>query len=266
MLVAILSCGQNQHKQDVVRSTWLPKIRRQGFSAVFVTGGSDNGVVHRDDVVCVPTADTYEALPQKILSFYRYAASHLNFDYIFKCDDDTYVYSDQLSQLPLDADFIGGNLLYYDEETYRLWMDRKHLRWDDSFRTPLNIVQKYPCGGEGYFLSSRAVSILAHANPHIHIPASEDLVVTSLLASHQIYPRQETRFAYSTSDLSISILRKTADVATLHPVSTAQMLSLRDRPLRRFIALHAIRNTLRTIKRQISRSRNASQRTPPNIH
>ena len=43
--------------------------------------------------------DDYRHLPAKGLAFYQYALEHYDFDWLFKCDDDTYLALDRLESL-----------------------------------------------------------------------------------------------------------------------------------------------------------------------
>ena len=43
--------------------------------------------------------DDYRHLPAKGLAFYQYALEHYDFDWLFKCDDDTWLALDRLESL-----------------------------------------------------------------------------------------------------------------------------------------------------------------------
>ena len=62
-----------------------------------------------------------------------YAQTNLAFDYVFKCDDDTYVDVGNWLGVPYgDGDFTVGQLMKYDIG-YQTWMRQKGLEWKPSF-------------------------------------------------------------------------------------------------------------------------------------
>ena len=56
--------------------------------------------------------DDDDHLPEKVLAFFRYALEYYDFDWLFKCDDNTYVALDRLAELADDQyDLIGDSSL-----------------------------------------------------------------------------------------------------------------------------------------------------------
>jgi hypothetical protein len=106
ILVGICSCRRNGAKRQAVRDTWLRNLP-SGVAALFYVG--EAGSCDESGMVCLPAPDDYQGLVVKVHAFYRYALSHYQFDYLFKCDDDTYLHAERLLKLPRDGyDFIGS--------------------------------------------------------------------------------------------------------------------------------------------------------------
>ena len=57
------------------------------------------GMTQEQSVLTLRVADTYEALAAKSQALFAWVLACTDFDYVFKCDDDTYLYSDVFAQL-----------------------------------------------------------------------------------------------------------------------------------------------------------------------
>ncbi len=109
ILIGICSCHRFAERRQVVRETWASAMP-PGVSALFFVG--DGGSGDEAGLVRLSVRDDYAALPAKVQHFYRYALAHYEFDYLFKCDDDTYVHVERLCTLPRPhVDFLGSQQL-----------------------------------------------------------------------------------------------------------------------------------------------------------
>ncbi|MBT8772150.1 hypothetical protein, partial [Akkermansia sp.] len=107
ILVGICSCQRMKEKRDAVRETWL-RHPADGIECVFFVGGKEGVEEERRDTVVLDTADGYNELPGKVKSFFVYALENYDFEWLFKCDDDTYVDLGRLESLVDDEyDLIG---------------------------------------------------------------------------------------------------------------------------------------------------------------
>lgn len=110
ILVGICSGQGLEERRNAVRDSWL-RHPQKGVECLFFIGG-EAAEEERGDTVGLDAPDTYNGLPAKVLAFFRYGLEHYDFDWIFKCDDDTYL---DLSRLPELADsrygLIGDVLL-----------------------------------------------------------------------------------------------------------------------------------------------------------
>jgi hypothetical protein len=94
----------------------------------------DAEATNEPGLVSLPVQDTYDRLAAKVHCFYRYALEHYDFEYLFKCDDDTYVRPERLCRLPrTGVDFLGS----------------------------MQILRGYAQGGAGYLMSRRMVKHFA---------------------------------------------------------------------------------------------------------
>jgi hypothetical protein len=108
LVIGICSAQGMRERRDAVRETWLHALP-PGITAVFFVGAAD---LDEPGVVCLPVPDDYHSLSIKVHAFYCYALRHLEFDFLFKCDDDTYVHAERLAALARPGvDFVGSKQL-----------------------------------------------------------------------------------------------------------------------------------------------------------
>lgn len=152
VLVGICSCNTAANRRKACRETWLSHPA-PGIAYKFFLGRREP-IEGEDDVVALWVNDDYAHLPAKGLAFYQYALEHYDFDWLFKCDDDTYVALDRLESLCDDRyDLIGDMTL-------------------------ANLG--FPSGGAGYLMNRTLVeNIVAHGG---QVPATgaEDVLFGQL--------------------------------------------------------------------------------------
>jgi hypothetical protein len=84
----------------------------------------------------VPSLDDYHNLPHRTYDLLRFALTMNDWDYIFKCDDDTYIHPDRFANFdPNPYQYLGSS-------------------W--------NLHNKYLSGGEGYFIRRNAAEQIIH--------------------------------------------------------------------------------------------------------
>lgn len=165
ILVGICSCCVARPRRVAVRETWLshPQL---GIECKFFLGRYAPPHGEAEDTVALWVEDDYGHLPAKVLEFFRYALKHYDFEWLFKCDDDTYVALDRLEGLiQPEFDLVGD--------------------WFLDFRGA-------PSGGAGYLLSRSIVEKIVNC-PDIPEVGAEDVVfgelVTKLGGKYHVSPR-----------------------------------------------------------------------------
>src|SRR5690349_1177070 len=99
ILIGICSCHRYAERRQAVRNTWLRSLP-EDMKALFFVGRAPGLECEEPGLVQLPVSDEYGQLTVKVLAFYRYALEYFSFDYLFKCDDDTYVHVERLRKLP----------------------------------------------------------------------------------------------------------------------------------------------------------------------
>lgn len=131
ILVGVCSCSANRAKRDAVRASWAT-LEQANVTIRFFTGEAPN--IEEQDTIFLNANDSYPYLPSKVMAFFSHALKLFDFDWLFKCDDDTYV---DLTRL---ADLTGPGL--------------------DLIGSEVTATRGSPSGGAGYFLSRRMVELL----------------------------------------------------------------------------------------------------------
>ena len=95
ILILILSGHCHAERRKSVRHTWLKRLL-PNMTARFVVGNGP--CIKEPNLWQLPADDSYAGLQEKVRLAYRYAVGPdgLQFDYLFKCDDDTYLVPERL--------------------------------------------------------------------------------------------------------------------------------------------------------------------------
>lgn len=171
ILVGICSAQGYSERRNAVRETWLSHPHPD-VKCMFFLGG-DVPEKERKDTVGLDAPDSYNALPRKVLAFFRHALEHEDFDWLFKCDDDTFL---DLSRLPELVD------------------DRYGIIGDEMLGRRMA-----PSGGAGYLLSRRTVEKLVSPAFAGRVPCSgaEDLIFGKLALETGAVPHATPRLFMS---------------------------------------------------------------------
>ena len=154
LLLAICSCVKNKALRQACRETWLSLLPPGVDYRFFVS--SETPLPDESDVVHLPgVSDTYIGLPEKMMAAIEWAHSNLQWDYLGKVDDDTYLRVDRL--LPM-----------LTPEVHLLGRSRAGKRCP---------------GGAGYFMSREAATALLEHKMEIPPEGDEDGLITRKLVS-----------------------------------------------------------------------------------
>ena len=107
ILIAICSCHGNAGRRQAVRDSWFPRAV-PGMGACFVVGDGDAGDIG-PDTIRVAAPDNRDGMAFKIREFFRIALERFDFEWLFLCEDDTYVAVDRVAGLADSrADLVAG--------------------------------------------------------------------------------------------------------------------------------------------------------------
>lgn len=159
MLLAILSCHERPEYRQAQRETWLRSLRGLDYRFFLGRGNSHD---HADEVV-LDVPDDYDSLVFKLQATVAWAYQR-GFDFIFKCDDDTYIRPERL----LTSGFENHDYTGY------------------CYRTQFHAI-----GGPGYWLSLKSMRVLLQY-PVVQGP--EDIWVYETLRANGIECIHDDRY------------------------------------------------------------------------
>lgn len=169
LLIGVVSCGWHSVRREACKNTWLNAVASHpDVQAVFVAGlDCIDQPVLVDDTLYVPADEEYEFLPQKTF-WLAFWACRNGFDFLFKCDDDTFVQIDRLVD-------VVRNEPPCDYRGY-------------------GVAPGIGAGGAGYLLSARAIRKIAEAIFLATAIGAEDVLVSKILAETGIDLKKDARF------------------------------------------------------------------------
>lgn len=165
ILVGICSCNNAGNRRAACRETWLSHPQPDVECRFFL--GRREPLPAEPDVVNLWVDDGYNHLPAKGLAFYRWALENYDFEWLFKCDDDTYL---SLERLPEICD------------------ERYDLIGDMSVS-----LRGAPSGGAGYLMSRRLVELFVQHAAEIPPGGAEDLLFGNLASRLGVPMQASTR-------------------------------------------------------------------------
>jgi hypothetical protein len=267
-LVLILSCEAYRDRREACLETWMrhcppdvypifvigrpgqPACLSGGISPSMETpsfnapGGSDCS--YKGAILYVDVPDTYVDLSQKTWAAIRESLVLFDYEWLFKCDDDTFANLYRIRQYPKSREYMGRKVQdnagaggryggtagwTIAEVTKRERTVTIDKRRQDALIKPTFWAGPWADGGAGYFLSRRCAGIVA-AEPLLHVQLSlyEDRFVGEVMMSHGLYlhGNHSSLRPWVDGDAERHVIGAT----TLHPMPSAAMRRVYWRALR----------------------------------
>lgn len=169
-MIGLFSAPRFRDRLQLCEETWIPDAREAGQKYLVIQTeamNSDERLRLSGDRLLLNLPDSLAALPQHVRTWCEFMLRLPDWDYLFKCDDDTYISIPRFMAYDLRGrDYVGA---------WCQW-------WGES----------YCHGGAGYFLSRRAATILAENLTEEF--GAEDLLVGRTLRNAGIEPSWEGKF------------------------------------------------------------------------
>lgn len=195
LVIGILSAAHYVDRRMRCRRMWTHALPQHADAVWRFFVGRADGVEDREpDVVVLPCPDDYASLPQKTAAMLRWFADRYEFDFLFKCDDDTYVCVERLLAYQPPHEYCG---------------------WDVSVSFPGS--PRVASGGAGYFLSRRAASLAVNGLA-AHPSGAEDSLLGQHLAAEGIDLYHDPKFRWDASPQSMP--SPANDLISAHWVNT----------------------------------------------
>lgn len=181
ILIAIKSCQHYKARADAQRQTWIKDIPA-GVDYKFFVGTTNQVFTPLPDQVVLGADDSYIGLPDKMRKA-CYWASQRQYDYVFFCDDDTYVVVDRLlAAIPTTKDYVG------------------------RLRGPSGGWPAPYCSGFAYWLSAKALKIVAETK--LTLDRADDRHIGNLLQQAGVKGTLDPRYVVSRCDETATAGRK----------------------------------------------------------
>ncbi|KAE9538082.1 hypothetical protein AGLY_006054 [Aphis glycines] len=189
LLVLVLSAVKNLNRRDAIRETWAQT--KEDVKILFVVSKDKSlnaeKLVH-EDLVEVDEKDEYKLLTHKIIASFS-SVYHINFDYLLKCDDDSFVNMpsivNELEHMPKKRFYWG----YFDgSASIKRKGKFKETQWIACDR-----YLPYALGG-GYVLSKDLIIYIVKNRDYLSLFASEDVSVGAWLSPLNITRKHDRRF------------------------------------------------------------------------
>ena len=171
LLIGVLSCHKYAARREACLATWANVDARDDVDLVFILGDSRHPAPRREaHLLHCPCPDDRDSLSLKTRLFCQWAIENYEFDFLFKCDDDTYVHIDRLLQCGTKGDYVGSPI-----------PGRPHY--------------VHPSGGAGYRLSRKAAQHVAVSS--VPLVSYEDWLVWRILTNAGVQLQSDSRFVYN---------------------------------------------------------------------
>ena len=200
LVLLILSAPKNVEIRNVIRQTWLLDETSDSlhYFAVGAEGLSEdlNTTIQSEqrrfsDLLLLPNIkDSYSTLTKKLLASLVYIHYNVQFRFLLKCDDDTYV---QLHQLHYELKEVP-----YKQRVYWGFFDGRAVpfkkgSWKEKNWLLCDRYLPYALGG-GYIISHDLVAFVATNSRYLQLYNSEDVSLGVWLAAIELHRIHDTKF------------------------------------------------------------------------
>nr|CAG4637216.1 EOG090X0A8N [Ceriodaphnia reticulata]SVE73090.1 EOG090X0A8N [Ceriodaphnia reticulata] len=199
LIVLIMSDPTKAATRRVIRETWLSvhnnKVRHffvvgsKGLTEEVRQGVINENSVHHDLLILDSISESYTSLTGKVLTGIQWLHSNYEFNFLLKCDDDSFV---RISPLLEELQKQPQKLLYWGFFKGGSTVFQKG-KWKENGWFLCDTYLPYALGG-GYILSSDLVEFLAKCAPLLQHYKSEDVSVGVWLSPLKIHRVHDVRF------------------------------------------------------------------------
>nr|NP_001072016.1 beta-1,3-galactosyltransferase 6 [Ciona intestinalis]CAJ84709.1 beta-1,3-galactosyltransferase 6 [Ciona intestinalis] len=204
LLIFIMTGPKNDDRRNAIRETWLNFENKDDSKHFFVIGTKNLPINvkndleienqrHSDLMLLEQFEDSYDKLTEKLGLMLEWASDNVDFRFLFKADDDTFVRVDKIVQdLKNDKEKYLQQFLYWG-----YFYGRAHVKktgpWKELNWQLCDYYLPYARGG-GYILSSAIVSYIAKNWRIFEKYVSEDVTLGAWVAPLKVKRIHDTRF------------------------------------------------------------------------
>ena len=205
LVVVVFSSVSNTERRDAIRETWLRLSADRKIKHYFIVGTLDlnesqlNSLyteqrLHNDLVLFPHLKDTYSSLSHKLLSTLKWFSHKIEFNYLVKVDDDSFLRVDLLFDELLERTVSKTD----PKPLYLGFFDgRAHVKrsghWSEQNWILCDRYLPYALGG-GYVISEELVDFVAENARLLQLFVSEDVSLGVWLSPLNINRIHDIRF------------------------------------------------------------------------
>ncbi|KAK6175523.1 hypothetical protein SNE40_013971 [Patella caerulea] len=201
LVVIIISGPNNTRQRDIIRETWLNDSSiKSHIIWRFVIGVANmpkelrkyldrESFIRHDLLLLEDHEESYQSLANKVLQSFSWVDHHVNFEFVLKVDDDSFVRLDkminELKSKPKEHLYWG----FFDGRAHV----KKRGKWSEPDWILCDRYLPYALGG-GYVISSDLVHFIVSNGPILKKFNSEDVSVGAWLGPLDIQRIHDPRF------------------------------------------------------------------------
>ncbi|XP_069122568.1 beta-1,3-galactosyltransferase 6-like [Argopecten irradians] len=198
LAVVVPSAPGNARQRDVVRETWGNDLGKDSILRFMIGNGNLSLAVEKElerenllhnDLVLLKLNDSFIALTKKILQSFKWLDSEIDFKFMLKVDEDTFV---NVEKFKLELKSKPQKRLYWGFFDGRATV-KKVGKWPEKDWKLCDRYLPYALGG-GYVLSSDLVHYVASNSKMLKLFNNEDVSVGAWLGPLDILRQHDPRF------------------------------------------------------------------------
>ena len=200
LVVMVLSSPKGRERRDTIRKTWMKGKRAnvlikfalgtQNLPSADLTDINNEEDTNHDLLLLPDLQDSYSNLTRKVLESFKALDASIQFSYLLKCDDDTFILLDEvLGEL---TERISKRSFYWGFFDGRAHVKRQG-KWSETGWFLCDRYLPYALGG-GYVLSHDLVRRIVSNSDGLSLYNSEDVSVGVWLSPYDAERRHDVRF------------------------------------------------------------------------
>ena len=207
-IVVLSTCTKKgQDNRAAIRDTWAQYGRNKvppvlvkfsigtlGLSPSDIAGLAAEDKAHGDLLLLTHLHDSYSNLTRKVLYSFVWAEQNVQFSFLMKTDDDTFVYVDELHKEAYRLHQDGVGRLYWGHFNWQAYpITKPNSKWAEHSWFLCNRYFPYAYGN-GYLISSDLIRLIAITSDYLQLYNSEDVSVGVWLAPYKTERKDDDHF------------------------------------------------------------------------
>ena len=207
-IIVLSTCSKGgRDARDTIRKTWAQDCRNKvppvlikfaigtvGLSSSEIGNLTAEDKVHGDLLLLTNLHDAYSNITRKVLYSFVWADQNVNFSYLLKVDDDTFIYMDDLHKEAHRYYQNGVNRLYWGRYSLKEHpITTPNHKWAEQNWFLCDHYLPYAFGS-GYIISADLIHKIAFNADYLQLYNNEDVSVGVWLSAYKIQRKDDWHF------------------------------------------------------------------------